>query len=120
MLFSALTSLLLLIPFVAAEGGVHKLKLKKLPYEPRNPALESLYLSHKYGAPQSQLTLSGAGAGGLEQISRPLHNENGEDLFWTQEGEVVLEGGHKVPLSSMLNLRHFECILIMMPCAQIS
>ncbi|KAG6890349.1 hypothetical protein C0992_002174 [Termitomyces sp. T32_za158] len=81
--------LLALLPFANA-GGVHKLKLKKLPPASNNPALESAYLAGKYGAsPQSPLMgLGGAG----RRLDRPAF-EDGEQLLWTQ-------GGHNVPLST--------------------
>ena len=95
MIFSVLTPLLLL-PFASA-AGVHKLKLHKLALENTNPLLETAYLSEKYGA-QLQLPLMGAGGSGRQlRVSRPSVNDNGEDLFWTQE---MINGGHNVPLSS--------------------
>ena len=85
---------LLLIPFAAAE--VHKLKLKKLPQEPRNHALEAAYLAEKYGASQTPLF----GAGGIGRNIRLSDQTEGDDLYWTQE---MLKGGHSVPLSSELS-----------------
>lgn len=89
---------LLLLPYVAA-GGVHKLKLKKLPPVSSNPALESAYLAEKYGAQSpAQMPLAGSGGAGRRiRLARPGENE--EDLYWTQR-EQVLNGGHGVPLTS--------------------
>jgi saccharopepsin len=101
MLSSSLVSFLLLIPF--AQAGVHKLKLNKLPPADRNPALESLYLSQKYGG-DAQVSIAGAGGLGRQFASRPSKNEQGEDLFWTQED---LKGGHNVPLSNFMNAQYF-------------
>ena len=90
---------LLIIPFVAAEG-VHKLKLKKLQPTVQNPALETAYLAEKYGA-YGQVPMMGAGGSGRNiRLTRPSHNELGQDLVWTQE-EFNVDGGHSVPLSSM-------------------
>ena len=88
---------LLLLPFVAADG-VHKLKLKKVPPASSSPALESAYLAQKYGA---QLQVPMMGSGGLGRNIRPGRpsHQDGEDIFWTQDG-ISLEGGHNVPLSS--------------------
>lgn len=94
MLFS---SLLALAPLVAA-GGVHKLKLNKLPPAVANPDLESLYLAEKYGSPsRPQTPLMGAGGAG-RRFDAPESND--DDLFWTQ-------GGHEVPLTSTsMSRRH--------------
>ena len=98
MLLSRLAPLVLL-PFVAAEG-VHKLKLKKIPQESRNHALETAYLAEKYGA-YGQVPMMGAGGSGRNiRLTRPSHNELGQELVWTQE-EFNVDGGHSVPLSSM-------------------
>lgn len=84
-----------LLPLVSA-GGIHKLKLHKIPPTSSNPALESAYLAEKYGASTSQQTpLMGAGGSG-RHLGRPA-SKNGEPLFWTQES---INGGHNVPLSS--------------------
>jgi hypothetical protein len=85
---------LLLIPYAVA-AGVHKLKLKKFDTAPVNPSLESAYLAEKYGAQvTAQLPLLGSGGQGRRLGSRPV----GDDLYWTQE--EILNGGHKVPLTS--------------------
>lgn len=87
---------ILLLPFVAAEG-VHKLKLKKLPPTSSNPALESAYLSEKYGGSQFQTPLMGSGGSGRKvRIARP--GQDDDELFWTQD--LLSKGGHGVPLSS--------------------
>jgi saccharopepsin len=88
------TSLIALLPLVSA-GRVHKLKLQKLPPVASDPILESAYLAEKYGAPQLQLPLMGAGGVG-RRVGRPTMRD-GEQLYWTQE---ALKGGHGVPLSS--------------------
>lgn len=104
MIFSVLTPLLLL-PFATA-AGVHKLKLHKIKHENANPTLEAAYLSEKYGG-QSQLPMLGAGGSGRQlRMSKPSTNEEGEDLFWTQE---MINGGHNVPLSSESNDCSVEC-----------
>lgn len=97
MIFSVFAPLLLL-PFATA-AGVHKFKLHKIAHEHLSPALETAYLSEKYGG-QAQLPLMGAGGAGRQlSVNRPSVNEEGEDLFWTQE---MINGGHNVPLSSKL------------------
>ncbi len=96
MILSTLAPLLLL-PFVTAKGGVHKLKLRKLAPAANNPELEGAYLAQKYGA-QHQMPLIGAGGAGRQLlVNRPTHNEDGEQLLWTQN---TVKGGHGVPLSS--------------------
>lgn len=91
---------LALLPFAAA-GGVHKLKLKKLPQElPHNPALESAYLAEKYGGGQTPLFGAG-GVGRSVRLSRPGEDDS---LYWTQDS---LKGGHNVPLSS--GCHHIAC-----------
>ena len=105
MIFSVFAPLLLL-PFASA--GVHKLKLHKIAHENFNPTLETAYLSEKYGG-QAQLPLMGAGGAGRQlRLSRPSVNEEGEDLFWTQE---MINGGHNVPLSSKLQ-NHYCCFFV--------
>lgn len=95
MRLAALTSLSLL-PFASA--GVHKLKLQKLPASNSNPALESAYLSEKYGA-EAQLPMMGAGGHGRQlRVAKPSFNGEGEELLWTQD--AMTKGGHGVPLSS--------------------
>jgi hypothetical protein len=93
MFLRKLTSLLLLLPFVAAD--VHKMKLKKVPAvaNEHSPALESMYLAQKYGG---QLPIMGAGGAGRKMLFTP----EGSDLYWTQEQQELIKGGHNVPLSS--------------------
>ncbi|KAL6299679.1 endopeptidase [Sparassis latifolia] len=96
---------LLLLPFVAAADGVHRLKLQKLPPAASNPALESAYLAEKYGG-YSQVPLMGAGGVGRNvRLSRPALLD-GENLYWTQE-ELLGKGGHGVPLSNFMNAQYF-------------
>lgn len=83
----------LAIPFVSAE--VHKLKLNKVAPALGNPELETLHLAEKYGVPQRQAPLAGAGGSG-----RRLR-QGDDDLFWTQD---ELKGGHSLPLSSTSSL----------------
>lgn len=97
MILSSLAPLVFsLLPFVSATPGVHRLKLKKIPPVSNNPALESAYLAQKYGGSRAQIPLMGAGGAG-RQFDRPTQ-QNGEDLFWTQE---EFNDGHGVPLTSM-------------------
>lgn len=89
-----LASLFVLLPLVAAE--VAKLKLHKISQVAQNPLLETAYLASKYGVAAPQLPLMGTGGSG-----RRLRVDNqGDDLFWTQE-EDAKHGYHTVPLSSM-------------------
>ncbi|KAI0960242.1 aspartic proteinase precursor [Taiwanofungus camphoratus] len=96
---------LLLLPFVVAVDGVHRLKLKKLPPTISNPALESAYLAEKYGG-QSQLPLMGAGGLGRSVRLGQPHHQDSEDLYWTQE-EILSKGGHSVPLTNFMNAQYF-------------
>lgn len=88
-----LASLLVLLPLVTAE--VAKLKLHKIPQVSQSPLLETAYLASKYGAAEPQLPLMGAGGSGR----RLRVDDQGDDLFWTQEEAV--KPGHTVPLNSM-------------------
>lgn len=86
----------LLLPYAAA-AGVHKLKLKKLDTVPVNPSLEGAYLATKYGAQApTQMPLLGSGGQGRRLDSQPIR----DDLYWTQE--EIINGGHNVPLTSLL------------------
>lgn len=91
---------LLLLPFAAAAGGIHKLKLNKIARTPSSPELEVAYLAEKYGGGNEfQQPMFGAGGVGRNvRLAQPTHNEDGEELLWTQE--ELLKGGHTVPLSS--------------------
>ena len=93
MFFRKLSSLLLLLPFVAAD--VHKLKLKKMPTTANEyaPDHEVMYLTQKYGA---QVPILGAGGAGRRVPARPAES----DLYWTQDQQEILKDGHGVPLSS--------------------
>lgn len=87
---------LLLLPFVSAE--VQRVKLHKLPQTADNRIHEVAYLAEKYGA-GDQLSMNSLDT--QIRYSRPTHDEEGKDLFWTQDQEV-LNGGHSVPLTSSL------------------
>ncbi|KAI0068841.1 endopeptidase [Artomyces pyxidatus] len=100
---------LLFVPYAAA-GGVHKLKLKKLPPVDSNPSLESAYLAEKYGAQApSQMPLVGSGGAGRRLMHRP---QGGDDLYWTQE---ELKGGHGVPLTNFMNAQYYTEISLGSP-----
>ena len=89
-----LAALLVLLPLATAE--VAKLKLHKIPQVSQNPVLETAYLASKYGGAQPQIPIMGAGGSG-----RRLRVDNqGEDLFWTQD-DATRPGHHTVPLTSM-------------------
>lgn len=107
MIFTSITPLVLgLLPFVnAAENGIHRLKLKKIPLTTSNPTLESAHLAQKYGAHAiGQQPLMGSGGQG-RFVDRPAKGVNGEDLFWTQDD---LNGGHGVPLTSLYHPAAFS------------
>ena len=87
-----LASLLVLLPLAAAE--VARLKLHKIPQVSQSPDLEIAYLASKYGVAQPQSPLMDAGGFGR----RLRVNNQGEDLFWTQDGTE--KSGHTVPLTS--------------------
>jgi saccharopepsin len=92
MLSSVVLSLLIL-PFVNAGDGMHRMKLKKLAQTAPGSAQEAALLAQKYGG---QVPLAGAGGFGRKFASPPTSKD--EDLFWTQD--IVANGGHGVPLSS--------------------
>lgn len=89
-----LASLLVLLPLVTAEFA--RLKLHKIPEVSQNPLLETVYLASKYGVAEPQVPLLGAGGSGR----RLRVDDQGDDLFWTQE-EALRPGHHTVPLNSM-------------------
>ncbi|KAE9410560.1 endopeptidase [Gymnopus androsaceus JB14] len=104
MVLLAAAATLLSIPFASAE--VHRLKLNKLAPALGNPELETLHLAEKYGAPQRQAPLAGAGGSG-----RRL-KQGDDDLFWTQE---QIKGGHSLPLSNYMNAQYFAPITLGTP-----
>ncbi|EPT03794.1 hypothetical protein FOMPIDRAFT_1022337 [Fomitopsis schrenkii] len=106
---------LLLLPFAAAAGGIHKLKLNKIARTPSSPELEVAYLAEKYGGGNElqQPMLGAGGVGRNVRLARPTHSEDGEELFWTQE--ELLKGGHTVPLSNYLNAQYFAEITLGSP-----
>jgi saccharopepsin len=108
MILSTLAPLLVL-PFVVA-GGIHKLKLQKIPPAISDPSLETAYLAEKYGAGGAQVPIMGTGGAG-RRFARP-GMKNGEDLFWTQE---EIQGQHGVPLSNFMNAQYFTEISIGSP-----
>ncbi|EGO01922.1 hypothetical protein SERLA73DRAFT_177556 [Serpula lacrymans var. lacrymans S7.3] len=111
MLLSAFAPLLLL-PYAAAAGGVHKLKLHKLPKVSPNHGLESAYLAEKYGAETTYQQLPLMGAGGAGRHIRPDRPED-SDLFWTQE--ELVKGGHGVPLTNFMNAQYYTEITLGSP-----
>jgi len=92
MLSSVVLSLLIL-PFVHAGDGVHRMKLKKIAQTAPGSAQEAALLAQKYGG---QVPLAGAGGFGRKFAVPPISKD--EDLFWTQD--VVANGGHPIPLNS--------------------
>lgn len=90
------TSLLPLIPVVAAAGGVHKLKLKKEPIslDRFSPLAAAQELAGKY-TDVKQTPLMGSGGYG-RNVRTGTPNDG---LYYTQDGK----GTHNVPLSSGLN-----------------
>lgn len=97
MFISSLVPLFACTSLVAA-GGVHKLKLNKLPPTLPQPEQEATWLSEKYGGnpsfQSSQMPLMGAGGSGRQVRPSGDHDDG---LYWTQD---MLKGGHSVPLSS--------------------
>ena len=93
-----LASLLLLLPLVTAE--VARLKLHKIPRVSGNHHLETAYLASKYGVAQPQIPLMGSGGSGR----RLRVDDEGDELFWTQEEAV--KPGHSVPLNSRSLCNH--------------
>ncbi|PFH52760.1 hypothetical protein AMATHDRAFT_1807 [Amanita thiersii Skay4041] len=98
--------LISLLPFAAA--SVHKFKLHKITPVANNPQLETAYLAEKYGSSQPQFPLMGAGGAGR----RLQQDNNGEQLFWTQE---QITGGHNVPLNNFMNAQYFAEISLGSP-----
>jgi hypothetical protein len=92
MLSSVVLSLLIL-PFVNAGDGIHRMKLKKIAQTAPGSTQEAALLAQKYGG---QVPLAGAGGFGRKFASPPTSKD--DDLFWTQD--IVPNGGHGVPLSS--------------------
>lgn len=100
MLLSAFATILVVLPFTSA--GVHKLKLNKLPQVLPGNALETAYLTEKYGAQthNEQLPLMGAGGAG-RNIRPPVEQDS---FVWDQE---FINGGHSVPLTNFVNAQYY-------------
>jgi len=111
MFSSSFLSLLALLPLVvSADGGIHRLALKKIPHTTSSsPSLEAVRLAQKYGG--GQVPLAGAGGKGRQFAQSPVRDE---DLYWTQD-EVVVNGGHPVPLTNFMNAQYFTEISIGSP-----
>jgi saccharopepsin len=107
MLSSAILSLLIL-PFVNAGDGIHRMKLKKMAQTAPGSSQEAALLSHKYGG---QVPLAGAGGFGRKFASPPTSKD--DDLFWTQD--IVTNGGHGVPLTNFMNAQYFSEITLGTP-----
>ncbi|KAF9055316.1 endopeptidase [Hymenopellis radicata] len=99
MMFSRLLTLL---PLVAA-GGMHRMKLQKIPPSTRNPELESLYLAKKYAAPSQSLPpLMGAGGVGRHFDAPP-------------RGAETAKGDHNLPLTNFMNAQYYTEIQLGTP-----
>ena len=86
---------------VDGKPKVHSLPLKKLPtpagYSLTDKSYEVAALARKYaGSIQAPFLPDNAAGFGWSQ--KPLVNQDGEQMFWTQE--VMGSGGHNVPLES--------------------
>ncbi|EJC98134.1 endopeptidase [Fomitiporia mediterranea MF3/22] len=90
---------ILLLPIATASGGVHKLKLHKIPRGNVDPTIESAYLSEKYSG-QPQL---------------PLMGTDGPSHQFGSIGDKMTNGGHKVPLSDFMNVQYFTNVTLGSP-----
>ncbi|KAG8907021.1 Vacuolar protease A [Tulasnella sp. 403] len=98
---------LALLP-LAANAAVHRLKLQKLPLPDQDGVSDVDYLAQKYGA---QAPLGGFGGAGRKVAIEQRDNS----LYWTQEQEELLKGGHSVPLSNFANAQYFTEITLGSP-----
>jgi len=91
---------LALLP-LASHARVQRMKLHKIERTEIDQQREAFHLGAKYGALQPQLIAGAGGAGRKLRGGKPVATPEGEELYWTQDNQVVLNGGgHKVPLSS--------------------
>ncbi|KZV88434.1 putative PEP4-aspartyl protease [Exidia glandulosa HHB12029] len=105
MIVASLVSLLLLSS--SGKASLHRAKLSKTNRTELDPEREALHIASKYGA--------FSGTKRTFRVGPHVVVREDDNLYWTQDGQEVLKGGHKVPLTNYANAQYYTEIQIGTP-----